>query len=86
MTTIARFLSALVTVPALLILLPKYGIEGAAIASLIGYSVLLAAALFGLVQRRQLGFWRYLRPQTRDLQYARLKAAAAFSLLRSSES
>jgi antigen flippase len=86
LTTIARFLSAAVTVPALLILLPRYGIAGAAMASLIGYSVLLAAALFGLVQRRQLGFWRYLRPQTRDLQYARLKAAAAFSLLRSSES
>ena len=86
LTTIARTLSAIVTVIVLLILLPHYGIEGAAIASVIGYSVLLAAALFALVQRRQLGFWRYLRPQGRDLQYARLKAVAAFSMLRGSES
>ena len=55
-------------------------------ASLIGYAVLLAAALFGLAQRRQLAMWRYLRPQTHDLQYARVKALAAFSLLRGSES
>jgi enterobacterial common antigen flippase len=86
LTTIARFLSALITVPALLILLPRYGIEGAAIASLIGYSVMLSAALFGLIQRRQLGFWHYLRPQVRDIDYARLKAMAAFSMLRGSES
>ena len=86
LTTIARFLSALITVPALLILLPRFGIEGAAIASLIGYSVMLCAALFGLIQRRQLGFWHYLRPQVRDIDYARLKAMAAFSMLTRSES
>ena len=66
--------------------LPRFGIEGAAIASLIGYSVMLCAALFGLIQRRQLGFWHYLRPQVRDIDYARLKAMAAFSMLTRSES
>lgn len=76
LSTIARFLSAAVTAPALLVLLPRMGIEGAAIASLIGYSVMLVAALVGLVQRRQLGFWRYLRPQRHDIPIARLRALA----------
>src|SRR3989442_951746 len=54
LSTIARFLSAAVTVPALLILIPRMGIKGAAIASLIGYTVMLLAALVGLVQRDSL--------------------------------
>jgi len=65
-----------VTAPALLILLPRMGIEGAAIASLIGYTVMLVAALIALVQRRQLGLWRYLRPQRHDIPFARLRALA----------
>lgn len=76
LSTIARFLSAAVTVPALLILIPRMGIEGAAIASLIGYSVMLIVALVALVRRRQLGFWRYLRPQRQDIPIARLRALA----------
>jgi O-antigen/teichoic acid export membrane protein len=76
LSTIARFLSAAVTAPALLILIPRMGIEGAAIASLIGYSVMLVVALVALVRRRQLGFWRYLRPQRQDIPIARLRALA----------
>jgi enterobacterial common antigen flippase len=86
MTTVARFLSALITVPALIILLPRLGIEGAAIASLIGYSVMLITAVLGLIQRRRLGVWQHLRPQTYDIQYARLTAAAALSSWRGNES
>jgi O-antigen/teichoic acid export membrane protein len=81
LTTIARFASAVVTAGALLILLPRMGITGAAIASLIGYSVLLVVALFALLHRRQLGFWQYLRPQRRDIPIAKLKALASFSVL-----
>jgi O-antigen/teichoic acid export membrane protein len=77
LSTIARFLSAAVTAPALLILIPRMGIKGAAIASLIGYSVMLIAALIGLIRRRRLGFWRYLRPQRHDIPVARLRALAA---------
>jgi len=76
LSTIARFLSAAVTAPALLILIPRMGIEGAAIASLLGYSVMLIVALMALVRRRQLGFWRYLRPQRQDIPIARLRALA----------
>jgi O-antigen/teichoic acid export membrane protein len=80
LSTVARFLSAVATAVALLVLLPKLGITGAAIASLIGYAVLLGVALFALLRRRQLGFWRYLRPQVHDLPLRRLKSLAIFNL------
>ena len=68
MSTLARFSSAVVTGIALLVLLPRFGITGAAIASLIGYSVMLGIALFGFIKKRQLRLWtNCLRPQRRDL-------------------
>jgi len=81
LTTIARFASAIVTGGVLLILIPRMGITGAAIASLIGYSVLLVVALMALVYRRELGLWQYLRPQRRDFPMAKLKSLANSSLL-----
>jgi O-antigen/teichoic acid export membrane protein len=88
LSTIARFLSAVVTAPLLLFLLPRMGIEGAAIASLVGYSVMLLAALVALVRRRRLGFWRYLRPQSQDIPIAHLRGLATLSwaTLRGNES
>lgn len=68
LSTLARFSAAVVTGISLLVLLPRMGITGAAIASLIGYSVMLAIALVGFAKKRQLSLWRnYLRPQKRDL-------------------
>ena len=68
MSTLARFSAAVVTGIALLVLLPRLGITGAAIASLLGYSVMLGIALFGFVKKRQLRLWtNCLRPQRRDL-------------------
>lgn len=74
LTTIARFMSAGVTVVALIVLLPRLGITGAAISSLIGYSVLFAVSLFALVQRRRLAVGHYLRPQRQDIPLAQLRA------------
>jgi O-antigen/teichoic acid export membrane protein len=82
LTTIARFASAVTTGIALLILLPRMGITGAAISSLIGYTVMFAVALFALIRRRKLGFWRYLRPQRRDIPMTQLKSLAHFPSLR----
>jgi O-antigen/teichoic acid export membrane protein len=79
LSTIARFLSAAVTAPALLFLLPRMGIEGAAVASLVGYSVMLLAALVALMRRRRLNFWGYLRPQRQDIPVAQLRAMASLS-------
>jgi O-antigen/teichoic acid export membrane protein len=81
LSTIARFSAAVVTAIALVILLPRQGITGAAIASLIGYSVMLVVALVALIHRRRLGFWDYLRPQRRDIPFGRLKSLFGFSLL-----
>ena len=68
MSTLARFSSAVVTGVTLVVLLPRFGITGAAIASLIGYSVMLGIALFGFIKKRQLRLWtNCLRPQRRDL-------------------
>lgn len=68
MSTLARFSSAVVTSVALLVLLPRFGITGAAIASLIGYTVMLVIALFGFLKKRHLRLWtNCLRPQRRDL-------------------
>jgi O-antigen/teichoic acid export membrane protein len=81
LSTLARFSAAVVTAIALLILLPRMGITGAAIASLIGYSVMFAVALIALLHRRRLGFWAYLRPQRRDISFGPLKAMFSFSAL-----
>lgn len=67
MSTIARVASAVVTAVALLTLLPRYGIVGVAVASLIGYTVMLLVAFYCLVNKRQLGFWGYLRPRFQDI-------------------
>src|SRR5882762_7786168 len=67
LSTLARFSAATVTTVALVILLPRLGIAGAAIASLIGYSVMLVIALFALTKKRQLRLWSCLRPRWRDL-------------------
>ena len=86
LTTIARFVSAIVTASTLLVLLPKMGITGAAISSLAGYGALLAVALGALVYRRELGIWHYLRPQRHDIPFAKIKTLTSFYFFaRSSE-
>jgi len=68
LSTLARFAAAVVTGVGLVVLLPRMGITGAAIASLIGYSVMLIVALIGFVKKRQLRLWKNcLRPERRDL-------------------
>ncbi len=66
LSTIARLSSAIVTVFALLYWLPKYGIEGAALASLFGYSVMLAVALFWLLQKKNIRLGEIFRPRLED--------------------
>lgn len=67
LSTIARLASAVVTVVGLLVLLPRMGITGAAIASLIGYSVMFVVALFWLVSIERVGLWEFLRPRREDI-------------------
>lgn len=72
LATVARVASALMTLGALLLLIPRWGMMGAATASLIGYSVMLCVALFWLAQRQN-SLWDSLRPRRTDINFARLK-------------
>jgi O-antigen/teichoic acid export membrane protein len=74
LSTIARVASAVVTVIALLTLLPRFGIAGAAMASLLGYSVMMIVAFFSLIRERDRSFWSYVRPRTSDLPLNHLRS------------
>jgi hypothetical protein len=56
-----------VMVAALLTWLPSRGIQGAALASITGYSVMFGVALFWLLRRRQITLWECLRPRWDDV-------------------
>jgi O-antigen/teichoic acid export membrane protein len=79
LSTLARFSAAAVTTVGLLVLLPRLGITGAAIASLIGYSVMLFIALFAFVKKRRLGLWSCLRPRWRDLLVPNWRSLLGFA-------
>jgi O-antigen/teichoic acid export membrane protein len=79
LSTMARFSGAVVTGIALVILLPRLGITGAAIASLAGYGAMLGVALFIFIRKRQLSLWECLRPQRRDIRFASWRAARGFA-------
>ena len=82
LSTIARLAAAVVTVVSLLLLLPRLGIIGAALASLMGYSATLIVALFWLLRRRELGFWGTLRPRFEDIPAAQMKWLFSLQFLR----
>jgi O-antigen/teichoic acid export membrane protein len=74
LSTIARVSSAIVTVVALLTLLPRMGIAGAAVASLLGYSVMMIVAFIALMRQRECSMWSYLKPRYSDLPVAQLRS------------
>ena len=67
LSAIARIAAAMVMVVALITLLPSRGIQGAALASITGYSVMFLVALFWLLRRRQITLWECLRPRWADV-------------------
>jgi O-antigen/teichoic acid export membrane protein len=67
LSAIARIAAAAVMVVALVTLLPTRGIQGAAVSSILGYSVMFLVALFWLLRRRQITLWECLRPRWTDL-------------------
>jgi O-antigen/teichoic acid export membrane protein len=79
LSTLARFSAAAVTAVGLVVLLPRFGITGAAIASLIGYSVMLCVALFAFMKKRRLGLWNCLRPRWRDLLIPNWRSLLGFA-------
>lgn len=67
LSAIARIAAALVMVVALRNWLPSRGIQGAALASITGYSVMFLVALFWLLRRRQVTLWECFRPRWGDI-------------------
>jgi len=67
LSTTARLSAAVVMVIALLAWLPKWGILGAALASITGYSVMTVVALFWFLRQQKLTLWECLRPRFDDV-------------------
>lgn len=63
----ARIAAAIVMVVALLRWLPSRGIQGAALASIAGYSVMFVVALFWLLRRREITLGESLLPRWDDI-------------------
>ena len=63
----ARIAAAIVMVVALLRWLPSRGIQGAALASIAGYSVMFVVALFWLLRRREITLRESLLPRWDDI-------------------
>ena len=55
-------------------LLPRLGIVGAAVASLLGYATTMLIALSWVVRKTELGILEYLRPRREDIPIAQLRA------------
>ena len=67
LSTIARTAAALVMVVTLLAWLPRWGIRGAALASISGYSVMLVVALFWFLRQQKISLWECLCPRFDDV-------------------
>ena len=72
LSTISRLSSAVVTVIALLYWLPTRGIVGAALASVLGYSVMLIVALYGLMYKQQVSWRDCFYPRRDDFPISKL--------------
>ena len=82
LSSIARMVSTGVTIAALLILLPRFGIIGAAAASLIGYGIFFVAALIFFARQQSIGVWELLRPRREDVSYEKIKSLFVFPFMR----
>lgn len=67
LSAIARIASALVMVVSLAVWLPTRGIQGAALASIAGYSAMFLAALISLMRLRRVSLLECLKPRWEDL-------------------
>ena len=82
LSAIARIAAALVMVVALVTLLPRRGIQGAALSSIAGYSVMFLVALFWLLRRSDITLWECLRPRWSDVPMSFMPAGIRVQLAR----
>jgi O-antigen/teichoic acid export membrane protein len=67
LSTISRIAAALIMVVTLTVWLPRWGIVGAALASICGYSVMFAVALFWFLRQQKISLGECLRPRWDDV-------------------
>lgn len=84
LSTISKLASAAVTVFALLYWLPIYGINGAALASLLGYSTMFAVALFWLIRKKDIRLREIFIYQSGDIPVRKIMTTlqAKFGLVK----
>ena len=82
LSTVARLASSVVTVASLLILMPRWGIIGAALASLVGYGTLFVVGVACFVRQERIGLWQFLRPRSDDISFEKLSSLLGFHMLR----
>ncbi len=75
LSTIARIAAASVMIVALLVWLPRWGIRGAALASISGYSVMFVVALFWFLRQQKITLIQCLRPRWDDVPPVFIPAA-----------
>jgi O-antigen/teichoic acid export membrane protein len=78
-STVARLCSGLTTVVTLFYLLPRWGMNGAAISSLLGYSTMLIVAMFFLLRKQNISFWEFMRPRRQDISFEKIKSFLNFN-------
>ena len=74
LSTVSRLSSAVITVVTLLVWLPRYGILGAALSSLAGYSAMFIVALFWLMRKKNLSLGDIFRPQQKDIPMKKISS------------
>ncbi len=80
LSTVARIASAVTTVIMLLLLLPIWGMVGAAVSSIMGYGVMLIIALICILRTQNIGFWQFLRPRKDDISFGQIKSVFKFPI------
>ena len=78
-STVARLFSGATTVITLFYLLPSYGMNGAAISSLLGYSTMLIVAIFCLLRKQKISFREFMRPRQQDISLEKIKSFLNFN-------
>ncbi len=82
LSTFAKVGSAITTVVTLLVLMPVFGITGAAVSSILGYAMLSAIAASFFLKHCEVGFLEFIRPRADDFRFefvlALLRPAKAF--------
>ncbi len=78
LSTVARVASAVTTVITLLLILPIWGMVGAAVSSILGYSVMFVIALICVLRTQNISFREFLRPRKDDISFGQIISAIKF--------